>query len=89
MQTRSLSDVKARLSELVDQVQREHDRVVVTRNGVPAAVLVSPEDLEALEDTLELLSDPSARQDIETARQEVAAGDVVDADELRARFLKA
>lgn len=89
MQTRSLSDVKARLSELVDQVQREHDRVVVTRNGVPAAVLVSPEDLEALEDTLELLSDPSARQDIETARQEVAAGDIVDADELRARFLKA
>jgi len=89
MQTRSLSDVKARLSELVDQVQREHDRVVVTRNGVPAAVLVSPEDLEALEDTLELLSDPSARQDIETTRQEVAAGDVVDADELRARFLKA
>lgn len=88
MQTRSLSDVKARLSELVDQVQREHDRVVVTRNGVPAAVLLSPEDLQALEDTLELLSDPSARDEIEAAKREVASGEVVKADELRARYLQ-
>lgn len=88
MQTRSLSDVKARLSELIDQVQREHDRVVVTRNGVPAAVLVSTEDLQALEDTLELLSDPTARDEIEAARKEVAAGDAVGADELRSKYLQ-
>lgn len=87
MQTRSLSDVKARLSEIIDQVQREHDRVVVTRNGVPAAVLVSPEDLEALEDTLELLSDPAARDEIAAARREVTSGETVSADELRARYL--
>lgn len=79
--------MKARLSELVDPVQREHDRVVVTRNGVPAAVLVSPEDLQAMEDTLELLSEPAARDEIAAARHEVAAGDTVSADELRARYL--
>ncbi|HXH57938.1 type II toxin-antitoxin system Phd/YefM family antitoxin [Iamia sp.] len=85
--TLSLSEIKARLSEIVDQVEREHDRVVLTRHGVPAAVVVSPADLQALEDTLDLLSDRSALAEIETARREVAAGDVVGADELRATYL--
>jgi len=51
-ETLSLSAVKARLSELVDRVESEDDRIVVTRNGRPAAVLVSPDDLESLEETL-------------------------------------
>jgi len=89
MTTLSLSEIKARLSELVDQVEREHDRIVLTRNGVPAAVLMSSEDLEALEDTLELLSDPAARAEIEAARAEVDAGEVTTADELRAKYLGA
>ncbi|MGH9301920.1 MAG: type II toxin-antitoxin system Phd/YefM family antitoxin, partial [Acidimicrobiales bacterium] len=38
--------------------------MVLTRNGRPAAVLVSPDDLEALEDTLDLLSDPQALKEI-------------------------
>ena len=88
MTTLSLSEIKARLSEVVDQVEREHDRVVLTRNGVPAAVILSPDDLEALEDTLELLSDPAARADIETARLDVLAGRSVSAEELRAKYLK-
>jgi prevent-host-death family protein len=85
--TLSLSEIKARLSEIVDQVEREHERVVLTRNGVPAAVLMSPDDLQALEDTLELLSDPAALAEIQQARAEVVAGDVVGADELRAKYL--
>lgn len=44
--------------------------------------------LQALEDTLELLSDPTARDEIETARQELAAGDAVGADELRSKYLQ-
>jgi antitoxin YefM len=87
MTTLSLSEVKARLSEVVDQVEREHDRVVLTRNGKPAAVLVSPDDLAALEDTLDLLSDSAALAEIQRAREEVDAGDVVGAEELRARYL--
>lgn len=85
--TLSLSEIKARLSEVVDQVEREHDRVVLTRNGVPAAVLISPEDLQALEDTLELLSDRSALDEIEAARGDIETGEVVGADELRAKYL--
>ena len=52
-ETLPLAEIKAHLSEIVDRVEREHDRVVLTRNGRPAAVIMSPADLEALEDTLD------------------------------------
>ena len=54
-----LKDVKNRLSEVVDQVEREHDRVVITKHGRPAAVVVSIADLESLEETLDVLSRPN------------------------------
>jgi len=60
MSTEALRTVKDRLSEFVDRVQREHERVVITRNGTPAAVLISPEDLDLLEEALDLLSDRKA-----------------------------
>ena len=87
-ETRSLADVKARLSEMVDRVEHQHDRITVTRNGRPVAVLISPEDLAALEDTLELLSDPAALTEIEQARREAATGEFLTADELRAKYLR-
>jgi prevent-host-death family protein len=85
-ETLPLAEIKA-LSEIVDRVEREHQRVVLTRNGRPAAVIMSPADLEALEDTLELLSDPQAMKDLEAAREDVANGRVVTAEELRAKYL--
>jgi antitoxin YefM len=84
--TQPLAEVKAHLSAYVDRVEREHDRVLITRNGRPAAMLVSPEDLDALEATIELLSDPEAMRALAEAEADVAAGRVVDADELRRRF---
>ena len=73
-ETLPLSSVKSHLSELVDRVEDQHDRVVVTRNGKPAAVLISPDDLESLEETLAILSDPAAMDQIrESERSLVAA----------------
>lgn len=77
MTTESLRNVKDRFSEFVDRVDREHERVVVTRNGRPAAVLISPDDLDSLEETLELLSDAKAVGDLVQAETAVASGDVV------------
>lgn len=77
MTTEALRTVKDRLSEFVDRVQRQHERVVITRNGSPAAVLISPDDLEALEETLEVLSDRAAMRELREAREAVAAGDAV------------
>ena len=86
-ETFSLAHIKAHLSEVVDRVEHQHDRVVLTRNGRPAAILVSPDDLEAIEDTLDLLSDPQALKEINQAREEIAEGRVLDAETLRAKYL--
>jgi antitoxin YefM len=86
-ETLPLAEIKARLSEIVDLVEEQHERVTLTRNGRPAAVLISPEDLEALEDTLDLLSDPKAMREIEQARSDIQAGKGIDAEQLKARYL--
>ena len=85
-ETLPLSQVKSKLSEVVDRVEHTHERIVVTRNGRPAAVIISSEELDSLEDTLELLSDPQAIRELDEARRALAAGDFVGGDELRARF---
>ena len=86
--TLPLAEIKKRLSEIVDGVEQHHDRVVLTRNGRPAAVILSPEDLESLEETLEILSDPRAMRAIRKAEQEIDKGKVITAEELRAKYLK-
>jgi antitoxin YefM len=53
----SLGDVKSHLSELVSRVHDHHERVTVTVHGRPSAVLIAPEDLERLEETLEIMRD--------------------------------
>jgi len=85
-ETLPLSSVKAHLSEIVDRVEGEHDRVVVTRNGRPAAVLISPEDLESLEETLAVLSDRALMERIRAGEIAVQAGDSASLDELRKRL---
>jgi prevent-host-death family protein len=72
-----LRSVRDHLSEIVDRVEREHDRVVITRNGREAAVLVSAADLAELEETLSVLSDPEALADIREADAAYARDDVV------------
>ena len=69
-----LADVKNRLSEVVERLEREHGRVVITKHGRPAAVVLSIEDLEGLEETLELLSDPRAMRRIRKAQAEIDSG---------------
>ena len=77
MSTESLRTVRDHLSEVIDRVERQHERVVVTRNGRPAAVLISPEDLAQLEETVDVLSDPEALSDIREADAAYARGDVI------------
>lgn len=77
MTTEPLRFVRDHLSEIVDRVEREHDRVVITRNGREAAVLLSAVDLAELEETLSVLSDPQAVADIREADAAYVRGDVV------------
>jgi antitoxin YefM len=73
-----LSEVKARLSELAEEVGRTHERLHITRNGREYVVLIAAEDLESLEATLELLADSQAQERILQARKDMAEGHVLD-----------
>ncbi len=69
-----LADVKNRLSEVVDRLEREHGRVVITKHGHPAAVVMSVEDLESLEETLDIMDSGELLADIRQSLAEVASG---------------
>lgn len=77
MTAEPLRYVRDHLSEVVDCVEHQHERVTITRNGHDAAVLISPEDLAELEETLSVLSDPEALADIREADAAYARGDVL------------
>lgn len=55
-----LSEAKARLSQLARRVRDQHERITLTRNGEAEAVLLSVDDLEGMEMTLEILGDTDA-----------------------------
>lgn len=73
--TLSLADAKAHLSELVSRVDRQHDRVTVTVHGRPSAILLSLDDLEALEETIAVLSDDAAVRQMAASDAELARGE--------------
>ena len=80
-----LADVKNRLSEVVDRLEREHGRVVITKHGHPAAVVMSLEDLESLEETLDVMDSAELLADIRSSLAEVASGsaEVLSKDEVQ------
>ncbi|MHB8320067.1 MAG: type II toxin-antitoxin system Phd/YefM family antitoxin [Acidimicrobiales bacterium] len=86
--TLPLATVKNRFSEIIDQVNREHDRVVVTRDGVPAAVLISQEEIESLDETLAYLSDTDEMNAIRESIRDVEEGrvEVLTEEGARARW---
>jgi prevent-host-death family protein len=82
MRTLPLSDVKARLSEIADEVGRTHERVHVTRNGREFVVLLSAEDLDSMEATIELLADEAVMGRVRQAEADVSKGDVTSGEEM-------
>ncbi len=69
-----LADVKNRLSEVVDRLEREHGRVVITKHGHPAAVVISVDDLESLEETLDIMDSAGVLADIRDSLAEISDG---------------
>jgi antitoxin YefM len=64
MKTLSLTEAKAKLSSLVDEVSQRDEEVVITRNGRPAAVLVSADEYESWTETLAVRADAGLMRDI-------------------------
>ena len=72
--TLPISEVKARLPELVLGVQEREEEIVVTRNGRPAAVLVNVDEYERLKETVDVLGDPELMRQIRRSRHFYATG---------------
>ncbi|MHB8468819.1 MAG: type II toxin-antitoxin system Phd/YefM family antitoxin [Gaiellaceae bacterium] len=77
------SEARARLTDLVDQVEYKHEHVVITRNGRPAVVLVSTEEYEAIQETLEILQDDETMAALRRSDEDVAAGRLHSWDEVK------
>ena len=77
VQTLPVTEARAKLPQLVKAADERFDRTVITSNGKPTAVIMSYEEYEAWEETLEVLSDPEAVRAIRLADEELAAGKAV------------
>lgn len=80
-----LSEAKARLSELTRRARTQHERITLTRNGEAEAVLLSVDDLEGLEMSLEILGDTDSTSRISESLDELRAGEMgTDLETVRA-----
>jgi antitoxin YefM len=85
MQTMSISAAKAHLNELVDQAVATQEHFTITKNGTPAAVVVSAQEWESIQETLFWQAQPGIVQDVAEARAAYADGATISVDELLRR----
>lgn len=86
MRTLPLSEAKDKLSGLVDEAERTHEIVTITKHGRPVAVLMAADDLDSLHETLHWLSEPGLRDAVAAADEAITTGDTIGSDELRRRL---
>ena len=77
------TEARARLTELLDEVEARHEHVVITRNGRPSAVVLSTEEYEALEETLEILQDEETLEALRESERDVRADRLFSLEEVR------
>jgi antitoxin YefM len=83
------SQARSELTALVDDVERLQEHVVLTRNGRPSVVVMSMAEYEALQETLEVLADPGARDDLRASERDAAQGRVTDWEDVKRRRRRA
>ena len=71
------TEARTHLTELLDEVERVHEHVVITRNGRPSAVVMSQAEYESLIETLEILGDAQLMADLAASDEDVAAGRLI------------
>lgn len=76
MKTLSLSEAKMKLSGLVDSVYSTDEEVVITRNGSPVAVIVSPDEFEGWKETVAIRSNPAFMEEIRKGLRDLKNGNV-------------
>ncbi len=77
------TEARTHLTELLDDVESVHEHVVITRNGRPAAIVMSQAEYDSLIETLEILGDQKLMADLSASDEDVAAGRVVPWEEVK------
>lgn len=86
MKTMAVEEVNSAPTDVVEQVETTKEKVVITRDGQPVAVLMTYDEFESIELTIEVLSDPNFLSDLAEAKADIAAGRVMTIDEVRAHL---
>ena len=76
MRTLSVSEAKMKLSGLIEVVNATDEEVMITKNGRPAAVLVSPEEFESWRETIAIRSDAALVKEIRKGLKALKTGKV-------------
>ena len=82
----AISDVRSNLPNIVDNISKYLDRVVISVNGKPKAVMISAEELESLEETADILAIPGSLESIKQGIKEAKQGEGTPAKELLKRY---
>lgn len=83
-----LTEARATLSDLLDQIEDGGEHVVITRKGRPVALMLSPDEWESVEATLEVLGDPELVEQLTRGEGDVEAGALVSWDAVRDRYTR-
>lgn len=86
MKSVPLTEAKEKLSALVEEADTTHEIIQITRHGRVAAVIMSADDLESLNETLHALRTPGAVEELEQADTDYARGNTVTGADLRHRY---
>lgn len=84
MDTIPISEAKARLTELADKADREHDHYTLTRNGRARAVLVGVSEWESIQETMAILANQQLREELAQAATDEAAGNLTSHEDMAA-----
>lgn len=79
------TEARANLTELLDALEDKHEHVLITRNGRPSAVMLSADEYESLEETLEILQDKDLVEALRKSEHDVRDGRLTSLDDLRSR----
>lgn len=83
IKTLPITNARAEFTSLVDNAQKKFDQYIITVNGTPSAVLMSVQEYESLQETLDILSDPKLMKDIKEAEEDIKAGRIEDWDQVK------
>lgn len=86
MKTLALTEARKDLSKLLDEVSATHEHITITRQGRPAGVVMSAEEFESWQETLEIMADPEAVAALKEGLRDIKAGRVRPLEEVLKRL---